>query len=90
MKPIENSHKIFDEYEVECNDCQRYWLDQCDGAKVNTTKSCTSFLATKNTDIPHKLSKLDDKVKSLGTAVTILEIIMLFHLLSHIIEVFTL
>ena len=82
-----NLNKIFDEYEVECNNCQRYWLDQCDATKVDDTKPCNSYIATRKMDIPDKVKVLDDKVKSLGTCVTITMVILAFHLLSHLLEV---
>lgn len=83
-----NSHKIFDEPVVECNDCQRYWLDQCDGTKVDEAKPCASYIATRKMDIPNKVKALDEKLKNLGCIVTITMVILAFHLLSHLVEVF--
>lgn len=83
-----NSHKIFDEYEVECNDCQRYWLDQCDGTPEATERHCTSFIATKKVDIPMRVKRLENTVKTLGGCFIVTNIIMIFHLLSHILEAF--
>lgn len=88
MDSTTNSHKIFDDYEVECNECQKYWLDQCDGVKPDTTRQCTSFVATRNMDIPHKIKKLDEKVKTLDTAVTILNVVLTLHLLVHVVGAF--
>lgn len=56
----DSDRKVFDEWtDVDCNNCQRYWLDQCDGTKVNETKICNSFLATRKTDIPMQIKRLD-------------------------------
>lgn len=51
--------RIFDEYQVDCNDCQHYWTDTCDGVKQGSTKACTSFLATRQTNIPEQIKKLE-------------------------------
>ena len=88
MSELFNSHnanKIFDDYNVECSECQKYWLDQCDGAKPNTTRQCNSYVATKKVDIPQKIVKLEDKVKSLTLLTVFTSIILLFHLLGELI-----
>lgn len=83
-----STSKIFDDFDVECNNCQRYWLDQCDATKVDESKPCNSYIATRKMDIPQKVKALDDKVKSLGCIVTITAVMLAFHLLGHLIEVF--
>lgn len=88
MNSTTNSHKIFDEFEVECNGCQRYWTDQCDGVKPDTTKSCSSYLATRNMDIPTKVKTLDDEVTDLKSSVKILNIVVMLHLLCHLLGAF--
>lgn len=56
--------KRFAEWEkVECNDCTRYWLDQCDGVSKASTKPCNSFLATRSVVIPEKLNRLESELK---------------------------
>lgn len=54
--------KIFDEYQVDCNDCQHYWTDTCDGVKQGSTKACTSFLATRRTNIPEQIKNLEKRL----------------------------
>ena len=51
----------FDDWEdlVDCNKCQRYFDDTCDGAKVGYKKKCNSFVATRMSDIPARLDKLE-------------------------------
>jgi hypothetical protein len=78
-----NSHKIFDEYHVDCNECQRYWLDQCDGTPEDVQKPCTSFIATKKVDIPERIKVLEKRLQSLTGCVLVMNIIIIFHLLSH-------
>jgi hypothetical protein len=75
--------RIFEEVEVECNDCEAYWLNQCDGANHHATK-CVSYIATKRVDIPVKIQTLERKVNSLNnyllafSIALIAEIIIMF------------
>lgn len=82
-----NSHKRFDEYEVDCNECGRYWTDQCDGTPRGVEKRCTSFVATRRTDIPERIKQLEVQVKTLKTVMTGMNFILLLHLLTHVLEV---
>lgn len=78
-----DDRKIFEEVEVDCNDCQAYWLNQCDGASNHTTK-CVSYIPTKRVDIPVKIQALERKVNSLNnyllafSIALIAEIIIMF------------
>lgn len=54
--------KIFDEYQVECEGCQHYWNDTCDGVKQGSQKACTSFIATKRTNIPEQIKNLEKRL----------------------------
>lgn len=67
--------KIFDDYEVECNDCQHYWDDTCDGVPIGTKRKCDSFIATRTTDIPLQLSFVKKKVDRLKIAIAIVGVI---------------
>lgn len=68
-----DDRKIFEEVEVDCNDCQAYWLNQCDGANHHTTK-CVSYIPTKRVDIPVKIQALEHKVNALIRGVVALSI----------------
>ena len=57
-----NESKIFDDYLVDCNECQSYWLDQCDGAKVGSQKACTAFKAVRRTDLPEQIENLEKRL----------------------------
>ena len=61
--------KIFDNYEIECNDCQCYWDSSCDGVPIDQKRNCTSFIATRTKDIPMQIKKLNKKVDKLKVAV---------------------
>lgn len=70
------SPTIFEEWvEIECVDCERWWLNQCDGCKDSVKGSktpCNSFLATRKVTIPQDIKELQNAVKTLKTAVAIL------------------
>lgn len=67
--------KIFDDYEVECNDCQHYWDDTCDGVPIAKKRNCTSFIATRTTDIPLQITFVNKKVDRLKIAIAIVGVI---------------
>lgn len=85
MSSTTNSHKIFDEYEVDCNTCESYWDNQCDGVKVGTTRNCTSYKATRKIDVLSTISELKDNIKTLRTAFVIISIAFILHIVSVII-----
>ena len=54
--------KVFDDYEVNCNECQSYWDSSCDGVPLDKKRNCTSFIATRTTDIPKQIAQLKHEV----------------------------
>lgn len=80
-----NSRKIFDSYEVECHDCQNYWLDKCDGVRLDSARKCTSYIATRKVDLPHKIVVLDAKVKGLTISLVCLTLAFLLHIVGSLI-----
>lgn len=62
--------KRFDEWEemVDCNDCEYYWDNTCDGVQKAQERSCTSFKATRSVVIPQKLNALETRLKWLTRA----------------------
>lgn len=55
MSQSESKQPIFEEYPVvDCEDCQSYWKDECDGTPVGSEKVCKAFKATRRRDIPLK------------------------------------
>lgn len=82
----ENKSKVFEDWEeVDCNECERYYLNQCDGAKTHGKGSnlrCTSFLATRKVVIPIQIKRLQNDVKWLTIGIVGIAIIdMVFTLL---------
>lgn len=81
--------KRFSEWvEVDCNECQRYWDNSCDGCKdalKGSKTPCNSFLATRSVIIPQEIKQLKKAVKGLKTAVAILSVIVLFMIIRGVV-----
>lgn len=81
--------KRFSEWvEVDCNECQRYWDNSCDGCKDTLKGSkmpCNSFLATRSVIIPQEIKQLKKAVKGLKTAVAILSVIVLLIIIRGVV-----
>lgn len=71
--------KIFDDYlSVDCNDCERWWLNQCDGVKTLSEGQkvpCKTFLATRNVIIPQQIKMLQKRVLWLELCVGVLLVV---------------
>jgi hypothetical protein len=68
---MEKASKRFEDWEeVDCNECERWWINQCDGASKGSKKGCNSYLATRSIVIPERLNSLEKRVNRLGGAVT--------------------
>lgn len=60
--------KIFEEYKpVDCNDCDHYWNNTCDGVPEATERLCTSFKATRRVILPSRIEAVEQAVESLKT-----------------------
>ena len=84
----EKEPKRFEDWEeVDCNECERYWLNQCDGAKTlgkGSNLPCTSFLATRKVVIPLQIKALQNENKSVTKCIVLLSLIELIHILIHL------
>lgn len=73
--------KRFEEWiKVDCNDCERWWVNQCDGVK-DKPRVCMSYLATRKTVIPKQIESLQKKCEALSwwcLFLTSLSIFLLF------------
>lgn len=80
--------KIFDEYEVDCNTCEKYWDSSCDGVKCSKdgseSRKCTSYKAVRKLDIVETVNKHTKEIKQLGKYDLWITILFLLHLLGHI------
>jgi hypothetical protein len=67
MSNSTDTPKRFDDwYEVDCNECARYWDSSCDGVKTSIKGSkmpCNSFLATRSVIIPKEIERLKRAIK---------------------------
>lgn len=82
---MSNEPKIFEEWtEVDCNQCELYFLNQCDGVKNNSKKKCTGFLATRHVIIPEQIKQLQDSIKRLRYSYFTLGIILVIHILLEL------
>ena len=68
----------------DCNQCEPYWNNQCDGVKVGSEKRCTAFLATRKVDIPVELEALRKAVKWLRISGFLVNLVVVLHLIGHI------
>lgn len=70
---MEKESKRFEDWkEVDCNECERWWLNQCDGASKGSKVGCNSFLATRKVVLPARLNELERAIKWLTILVSIL------------------
>ena len=78
---METPTKVFDDYEVNCNECSNYWNDTCSGVPINKKRNCTAYVATKASDIPKQIQQLKRDVVYAKVMIVILCLI-------NVIEVF--
>lgn len=65
--------KRFDDYPpVDCNDCERWWISQCDGVPKGSHRQCNSFVATRGIVLPEKIKALEERTRSLELHLTTL------------------
>lgn len=67
---------IFDDWSdvKDCNKCQEYWNDTCDGSQIGVERPCKAFKATRSVDIPLKIKSLESALKCVHGLLTILAI----------------
>lgn len=75
------SNSKFDDWSdiKDCNDCQHYWTDTCDGVQKGSQKPCNSFIATKRVDIPDEIKWLRKRVDGLRWAFIFVSLAVLIH-----------
>lgn len=78
-------NKIFDDYMVDCNKCESYWLGQCDGVKLNEVRNCTAYKATREVDIPQQINKLKGQLRTFNRFNIWIMVLLLIHIIQHII-----
>lgn len=77
------NNKIFDDFPtIRCDECELYYINQCDGADVDH-KKCTSFIAVRGSNIPLQIEKLQRQVKTLSFAVFCLSLVVAIYYIMH-------
>ena len=65
--------KRFSDWEsVDCNNCEAWWMNTCDGVPEGSTRHCNGFKATRSVILPAKLEALRKAFRSLTAGVIIL------------------
>lgn len=68
-----NKDKIFDDWvKVDCEQCERWWQNQCDGVCEGENRPCNSFLATRSVILPEQIKRLQNENKRHKTAILLL------------------
>lgn len=77
--------QIFDDFpKVDCNDCENYYTNACDGALQGSERQCKTFLATRNVNIPRRLSVLEKDVKAYSVHIILIYILLVLTFISNI------
>lgn len=86
---MSDSNKIFDDFPtVECDNCESYWINQCDGVIKGSERLCNSFVAVRRESIPLKLKRLEKAFKWLLACVVILGVVSIGTLVLTLLLIF--
>ena len=56
--------KIFEDFpKVDCNECENYWTNSCDGTAIGSERLCKTFKAVRRVNIPIEISALKTRLK---------------------------
>ena len=81
----ESEKKIFEEYPVaDCNQCECYWTNTCDGAPVGSTRLCTTFKAVRLVNIPREIKSLQRGYKWLVGGYVALTVLFILHMVFQV------
>ena len=79
--------KRFDDWpKVDCEECERWWTNQCDGASKGSSKPCNVFLATRRTSLPLDVARLSQAVRGLKREVLTFELILLLWMVLNVLR----
>lgn len=87
MEQKQQNPKRFDDYEVDCNECQYYWLDTCDGVPIEKKRNCTSFKAARTYDIPEQIKQLREELRALERTVNGFAVLIVLLAIGEIIHI---
>ena len=58
-KNMNPKQKVFDDFkEVDCEECESWQLNQCDGVPVGSERSCTAYKAVRRLNTPLQIKTL--------------------------------
>ena len=61
--------KVFDDFkEVDCEECESWQLNQCDGVPVGSQRSCTAYKAVRRLNTPLQIKALQKGLDRLRMA----------------------
>lgn len=78
--------KRFEDYPmpVDCNECESYWTNACDGVPQGSERRCNSFSATRKIVIPAQINALDKRCDRLTATTLCMWVALLIHVLTDI------
>ena len=86
---MDKQEKIFDDFPtIDCNECEHYYTNACDGVSEGLERPCKTFLATRRVNIPLEINSLKNDFKRLVIAFHILGAGLLLHLIGHLINLY--
>ena len=75
MENEKNKKRFEDWDDVDCNQCERYWDNSCDGAPLKgSRRACTAFSATRSVIIPLQIKRLERRLEGLTAGYIILTV----------------
>lgn len=61
--------KVFDDFPtVDCEECEHWQLNKCDGTPVGSERSCTAYKAIRRLNTPYEIKMLQKGYKDLTRA----------------------
>lgn len=76
--------KIFDDFpEANCNQCEPYWTNQCDGASKGSERVCTGFKPVRSVKIPEEIKSLRNNLKWVYRCLILQGLWIIIHILTH-------
>lgn len=77
---MEKENKIFEEWEdVDCNQCEHYYTNTCDGVQKGKKRTCSAFKASRGIVIPEEIRMLKTRLKWLTVALLLMATSILLH-----------
>lgn len=78
--------KVFDDFPtVDCEGCESWQLNRCDGVSVGSERSCTAYKAIRRLNTPYEIKMLQKGYKDLTRASILNAIGIIALALCHII-----